>query len=520
MTKRTRSVIIYFLMFLFTAVLLSSTRFFFMSKDFGHDAGIFAYIGFAITKGKALYLEAWDNKGPLLYLINALGIFINHRYGILLLEFITLMSSVIILYKTANLFVSKEISVVCAIFSMMSLTTNLEGGNLAEEYALPFTILGFYFIAKYLKNGLSLKKYEMILTGMCIGAVFLIRLNILAFLGCAVIGVVTVLVKKKEYKKLRDVFLFALLGMVIFIVPFAIYLAYRGILKACIDIAYFQVLGTFSDITLTERCLNVLDMVLETAKSGTVFIAICFVFFFLISLKTSKKEDESFVWLSWITIAGLITTFLANSMSGARHLHYFISFVPVMIIPAVAFSKAITGFIEKNYTGKRKKDDFKAIAFAALMLAISLPGLTNLMLTVYRDMDSESTVNYAYYTEQINNYILENTTGDDTIEVIGYKSAITSYYNTKRLAASNYFYFANGRFSERSKTEFATKIREDVMKNHPKLIMFEKISNEDGVPKHTDFVDHCGDIDGWNAFLDENYVIVDNNFNYIVYKHN
>lgn len=519
MTKRTRAVIIYGLMFLFTVVLMSSTRFFFLSKDFGHDAGIFAYIGFAITKGRQLYLGAWDNKGPLLYLINALGILIDHRYGITLLEFITLFSSVILLYKTASLFVSKEISMACAIFSMMSLTSNLEGGNLAEEYALPFTILAFYFIAKYVKNDLCLKKYEMVITGMSIAAVFLIRLNILAFLGCAVIGIIIILVKKKEYKKLRDVCLFALLGFVLFIIPFAIYLAYKGVLKACIDIAYFQVLGTFSGITLTERMLNILDMVLETAKSGTLFVVICFMFFFVLSLKNPKKEDDSFNKLSWMALFGLITTFLANSLSGARHLHYFISFVPVMIIPAVAFAKLVIGLIDLKASGKHKTDDFKSVAVIVLMLAISLPCLINYSLTVFDNMSSKSTLVYEYYTEQINDYILENTTEADTIEVIGYKSAITSYYSTRRLAASNYFYFANGRFSEESKTEFATKILEDVMNNHPKLIMFEKIANEDGVLKQDDFLDHCGDINGWNDFINEYYVSVENNFNYVIYKH-
>ena len=62
MTKRTRAVIIYGLMFLFTVVLMSSTRFFFLSKDFGHDAGIFAYIGFAITKGRQLIWEPGTTK--------------------------------------------------------------------------------------------------------------------------------------------------------------------------------------------------------------------------------------------------------------------------------------------------------------------------------------------------------------------------------------------------------------------------------------------------------------------------
>ncbi|MBE7069510.1 MAG: hypothetical protein E7386_03300 [Ruminococcaceae bacterium] len=514
--KEPSLITVIFISALFAGFFQATTYFFLFAKGFGHDCGIFAYIGYAITQGKALYVEAWDNKGPLLYLINALGILIDYRFGICLLEFITLFCSFFFLYKTANLFLSRIISIFCAMSCMMSLTSTLEGGNFSEEYALPFTIVGFYLIAKYIKNNYNLKKIEMIIVGMCIAAVFLIRVNILAFLGCAVIGVVIILIRKKEYKKLGTVFGFALAGFIVFLIPFVIYLLKTGALKACIDTAYLQILGSFSERGLVERISYVNTMVLELTKSGTFFIIACFVFFHVLYFRHKQNSDEGFVYLCRISVFGLLFTLLANSVSGASHFHYFISFVPVLIIPTVALAKLVLTFIEIHLVEKYHTDRFKNFAVAFIALAISATCLVNYSCSIYYKIKSYGTLSYS---ELVTKYIADTTDESDVIQVIGNESACTSYYGAKRLAASNYFYYANGRFSEEAKTHFAGKIYEDIIKTQPKLIMFENVSSGGYDDKQEDFVSHCGHRDEWNSFIEENYISEKPYLNYTIYRH-
>ncbi len=508
---KTSSFMIYGFFAFFVLLLLSSTYFFVLSDDFGHDAGIFAYIGYAVTQGKAMYLDAWDNKGPLLYLIEALGILIHYRHGIGLLEFVTLFTSMAFLYKTAKLFVSKEISAACALACMMLLLVTNEGGNHAEEYALPFTIIAFYLIAKFYANGLSLKAYEMMIVGFCISAVFLIRLNILAFLGCAVLGVIITLIKNKEYKKLGKVFGFAFAGFLILLIPVCIFLASTGTLKACIETAYLDILGTFSDVSLIYKLNSVNNMILDMAKTGTLCLIIAFVFFYILRSLLRKSGRNNFDTLCLISVFGLLTTLLANGVSGAKHNHYFISFVPVLIIPAVALAKLITGFIDHNSDGKKASDDFKAAAVIILVLVTGAPGMFDLMHETYTYMDP----NYMSYSRAVAKYIEDNSDETDMVQIFGGASAASANYGSKRFAASRYFYYNNGRFSEGAKTEFAKKIYEDVTKNHPKLIMFENTFNN----KQADFIEHCQHADEWNAFIEENYTVEENDLNYVVYKH-
>ena len=511
--KRTvQTCILLAVLFGFAFWLSMQTYFFVLSKDFGHDAGIFAYVGYAITRGKALYTEVWDNKGPLLYMIDALGILIHYRYGLYLIELTALFSSVVILYKTANLFIPRGASVACAIISMLSLVTTLEGGNVSEDYAVPFTALAFYFIAKYLRNDFHLRKIEMMLVGMCISAVFMLRLNILAFLFCAVLGVIIILLKEKRYKDLGSVFLFAGLGFLVFTAPFVLYLIRKGALKACIDSAYLGVLGSFSPMKRSERLYNVNEMVLALAPSGTLFIIVLFVFFYLLRLLNRRNNTENkqtaFNSLCTISFYGLIATLLANGLSGITSNHYFISFVPVLIIPSVFLAQYVLQYVKPERLKFRSlKKHFGSVVCCILVLMIGVSCVLQPSIQIFRNLKDP---NKKSYQEQVYHYVAENSEPTDTVLVIGWAVAVSSYYGAKRMAASSYFYYANGRFSEEAKTDFANKIFEDVQKTKPKLIMFQADRLED-------FVTHCVEPDEWNAFISENYVETENDIGFIVY---
>ena len=186
-------------LFLVTAVFTFSFSMLFSpysNETFGHDAGVFAYIGYAITQGKPMYTGAWDNKGPLLYFINALGIIINYRYGIYILEVISLFVTMLLMYKTALFFVPRYIALISTLLSVMPLTITLEGGNLSEEWALPFTAAAFYLIVKFFCGGYRLRRYEMMIVGACIAAIVLLRLNNIMFIAMSVLCIIIILLRK------------------------------------------------------------------------------------------------------------------------------------------------------------------------------------------------------------------------------------------------------------------------------------------------------------------------------------
>ena len=508
MTRRWKSEAIPVLILGTASLLFSLMMLFFplACPSFGHDAGLFAYIGFAVTKGRSLYTGAWDNKGPLLYLIDALGVAIHYRYGIYLLELASLFTTLLFLYRTAKLRTSRYTALVCVLTAAMPLTMVLEGGNLSEEWAMPFTAIGMYYIVKYFRDGFQLRRWQMMLVGACISAVFLLRLNILAQLGVAVLGVILALTRRKRFKELGEVFLFALLGFSMFLTPFIIYLARTGALKACVDSAYLGALGAFEPISPHEWMKNVTEMLLHFAPSGGFFLLFATLLAFPFCARGEKNGNDNWRAVQWIGYFGLLATLAANALSGAMHMHYFMSFVPALLIPVVGWADELRRFVLKNH-GNR----FGAVAAVALAaLLVCQGGFQNYRLCVLENIHGEHTYVNAPYT-RVSRFIEQNTTPEDTVELIGDASAVTSYYRAKRLAASNHFYYANGRFSDAMLSAFANDISADVQANLPKIILFtdqEVFGN---------FTDHLDDGAAFAAFLDAQYEIYANPSDNIVY---
>ena len=490
-----------------TAFIFSLTTHFspFSKETFGHDAGIFAYIGMALTKGEVLYTGAWDNKGPLLYLLNALGIFINYRYGIYLIELCTLFITSVYLYKTGLLFVSRFKALVCAFFCMLPLFQTLEGGNLSEEYALPFTTAAFYLIAKFYKNEFVLKKYEMMLVGACIAAVLILRLNILAFLGVAVLGVIITLIIEKEFKQLTTVTVFALIGFFLFLAPFVIYLIKTDSLKMCIDTVYLGAMGFFSDISLFARLSNVFNMIIDMKSSGALYMVAFYVIFFPVHFIKNKANRSSLDILGIISFFGLILTLVANSLSGAYHMHYFMCFIPVLIVPAIWSIGKIETLCDKRYWAKKA---LPGIAF--LLLFVFFANLYFPVMDSISEIDPEKQIRYAGDEK----YISENTDPGDRVQIIGGTVGVTANYRTNRLSASNFFYYANGRFSAESETYFADEISDDVYEMKPKLIMFETEE------RMNVFLTRLTDRQKWEDMIESEYTLQNVDFYHKVYMRN
>lgn len=492
----------------FTFAFSLSTYFSPYSKEtFGHDAGIFAYIGYAITKGVPLYTGAWDNKGPLLYIINALGVSLNYRYGIYILEFISLFTTLFFMYKTASFFVPKYVAVIDAALAMMPLTITLEGGNLSEEWALPFTVIAFYFIVKFFYNKYFLKKYEMMAVGACIAAIILLRLNIIMFIAVAVLSVIIILIKEKQIKILLDVALYAFIGFIIFLLPFVVYLILTKSLFACLDTAYFGIVGSFSALTKMQLLTNISAMIFRFIQSGGFFIIIFFVLIFPFYYYKTKEQKSVLKTLLVICFFGLFATLIGNSISGVEHMHYFMCFMPVMLLPVVWFSKAIYSFLCSVNV-----KSFAAIAvIAAFSFILSVDSISTLRYNIIGNLRDGTELHLQSQAMKVSDFVKANSSPDDTVLLIGDATTVTSYYRAKRIAASNYFYYANGLFNDNAKNEFANEILKDTKENLPAIILF---SNK---LKLEDFLRHLDNPEDFTALLENNYVVNKNDFSYISY---
>ncbi len=118
------------------------------------DSGIFLNVGANLLDGKMLYQETWDNKQPLLYVLNALGLWLGNGsvWGVWALELVLLLVMVFLGYRMLRLCMPPMGSFFAVSASFLTIYPWI-AGNYTEEYAIVFQagILAALFLL-YLPN--------------------------------------------------------------------------------------------------------------------------------------------------------------------------------------------------------------------------------------------------------------------------------------------------------------------------------------------------------------------------------
>lgn len=493
--KKSIVILVIFILYVFV-ILLPAYFGLYTDMTYGYDAGIFAYIGMAINKGLSLYTGAWDNKGPLLYLINAAGVKLNYPHGIYYLEIISLFVFIAMSYKTIRMFYSKFISLVTVLICTSPLIYLFEGGNMVEEWALPFISIILFYFSKFLVQRNHINKGQLIIVGMCSGAIFLLRLNILAFICVIVLFVLTILIINKEYEETLKTITFGLIGFFVIILPVAVWLWHTDSFFECVKSAYIGVAGSFNSVSKVELMENISGMILSFNNSGILFLMILFLITFPMLFNTFCDKDTAIKILLIASYISVFVVLMANSISGAGYMHYAISFVPITIIP-VAWM--FNGILQAVCTLKRKKTEGRIIAIAFALL-ISMPCLPVLRANIIDNLRNGYGSENTNMVAAISDYVLKHSDEDDIVLLLGDNSTSSSYYRTKRLAASNHFYYASKSFTDEFKKEISNKIVYDIRKEKPQIIFFGDENT------YNDFYSHIENKTIFNNFIEKNYI--------------
>ena len=74
-----------------------------ISPYYGNDSAFFLLMGKGVTQGKIPYLDLYDQKGPMIFYVNALGYLLTgNRYGIFLMQIVNLTAAYLIVYRLAR----------------------------------------------------------------------------------------------------------------------------------------------------------------------------------------------------------------------------------------------------------------------------------------------------------------------------------------------------------------------------------------------------------------------------------
>ena len=198
----------------------------------GWDSSFFQVIGKEWNKGLIPYRDMFDQKGPAIFFVELLGFFITgNKYGILLLQIISAIISIIFIYKTIRRSTSEKTAIVGACIGIFFFSSNYEFGNLVEEYINPFLIICFYFISVWIdektKDKPDHNPVHALFYGITFGLCVMSRATNAVSVCIAVLFIVIYLFTCKAWLNLLKNSLAFIIGTLAIIVPFMIYFALK-----------------------------------------------------------------------------------------------------------------------------------------------------------------------------------------------------------------------------------------------------------------------------------------------------
>lgn len=164
------------------------------------DSNVFFTVGKALTKGKVLYRDIYDQKGLYLFWMHSLAYFISEKsfIGIYLFELIFGYVFAYSIYKILTLYITEIKAIMCVpVICLLSYATNcFKMGDSAEEFVMPFIALSLYFILKYAKGG-ELTYFHQAAIGLFAGFTFWIKYTLCGFyLGIVIIAFILQYIKQ------------------------------------------------------------------------------------------------------------------------------------------------------------------------------------------------------------------------------------------------------------------------------------------------------------------------------------
>ena len=433
----------------------------------GVDSSVFKYIGWRMYNYEIPYKDIFDHKGPIIYFINYLGVFISYDRGVWFIEYLFMFASLFLTYKIFCKFCGKASSLIATLLTFVPLYSYFEGGNLTEEYALPFIILGLYIFIdffkdtkKYIDSNNKFINWKIVLNGISFGCTFLLRQNMIALWVVFCIAIIIYCIKNKLYKELCKFIASFLIGVLIITIPIIIYLIVNG---AFVDFIkdYFLFNFTYSSVSQTERVALIFVFLLND------FIILLFIIMIIKLIYNISKKKPIFFETSYLVY--MIINLIFTCISGRFYFHYGITLIPAYIYPLCVLFNII-----ESVNLKKKKICILTYIFLVFIIPTWLKYLKNAYLEIANIQEiSESGT---YVNDELIQYIKENTHQNEEIAIYGNYNLL--YNHTRTPSASKYSYIPDKLLKD---DNFINDYLRELEEKKPKLIIWikpEEIKND------------------------------------------
>ncbi|MBE5747567.1 MAG: hypothetical protein E7352_05305 [Clostridiales bacterium] len=378
------------------------------------DPNCFMTMGRGILKGKVMYRDLYEQKGPYVYFLHAIAALISDTsfLGMWFLEIINLFFCMVLIAKIVGLYGHKRsVCVVCALLIGFSscFSYAMVSGDSVEEFASPMFLWLLYVTVKNIKQEKKFTLLQYTLIGFTAGIVFWSKFTLVGIYIGWFIYYAWRRFRCKEYKEIVKAIFFIVCGVVLATLPCFIYFLVNGAIKDWLT-SYI-----YNNLFIYSKGGNIFKTILEFLKAiGLTLIwnpQYTLPAIFGIAWFVKKKEGEERWFLVWIASVALVFFYI-----GGRGYRYY--GLPLYVFAVFGYVSVLELIAKKNPFVWLKRCAWLATA-AVLISSLCFFFINGHSDDIFRA--KEDTVQHKFAR-----YIREN--GDENPTVLNYGMLDSGFY--------------------------------------------------------------------------------------------
>lgn len=424
--------------------------------DTSVDTAVFQTVGYMMKRGFLPYVNTFDHKGPLLYLIHYLGSLINTNTGVGIFQLINYYVTFLFAYKIARFKLNRVESVFTLLVGSIILLNNHKEVADVEEFSMGFICVSLYIFLNYLiRNKTSYKK--IFIAGFCCGAVFMIKMNQVSCWIVFSIYIFIELIRNRDYKELKRFTAMFIAGFLSIVLLLVIWLLCKGCLSAAIS---DYIVFNFKYIQARREILTSIEYWLNYEY---------YLFTMLVMILVLNKDRR----VNGVYIAYMFTSYCFIAFMEDTSCHHGLILIPAVIYPIACLLDSL------NNNGELKR-----ILIITILAYIIIPLWFKEAKPIPYKLLHARENSLSDELNEICSLIKENTDYNDKISVYGNWDVV--YLFSDRVHATKYSFQNPIRFCD---DKILPEYIEGLRNERPKIIVLQGDGwgNYDGEIK--DFLD-------------------------------
>lgn len=369
------------LIFLYYFSVSSTPRVSEMAYYWGEDASNYTLLGKTCAQGAIPYVDIWEQKGPVIYLIYTVGYLLSPVWGVFAIQIVALWISLAFAYYIGKAIADEPIGVLASLITFAFYVLVMDEGALIEIFNLPFLMASTYFAVKHMQNyqaNPSLPLKYAFFYGLTCGVSLGLRVTNCVAVCCFFAYAIFLLLRKKMFSYMIKTILSFLLGVLCVVLPFVIYFSFHN---ALYDLLYGTIL--FS-LEYTKTAINSVRTIEEWRR-----IAIYFLPAFACLVLSLEQEKHMRICVS---LSAVVASVMLSKLFPFPH--YYIILLPFATI-------ATSWLFQNHYTFAMGIDRYKAsyICVVTLLSCILIPKISETAQGYY------NWVNALHFTKEESAYV-------------------------------------------------------------------------------------------------------------------